>query len=271
MQKKQLGFSTVYVKYLNYMPYTYQLNYSEKESNTHDEIGRTQKALKILSILNDYLKNENIKQMSLLDVGSSTGYITNILSKNFSNTIGIDIDEKGVHFAQNFFLNENLTFLNQDSMNIQFPDNTFDVVNCTHIYEHVPDSKRLMSEIYRVLKPEGVCFFTAGNRINFMEPHYKLPLLSLLPKFIAHKYVKLFKKADFYYETHLTYWGLKKLVSDFEVIDYTIKIIREPNKYNAIEMIKDGSLTQKSYLLILKMAYWLSPTYVWLLKKSLPK
>jgi ubiquinone/menaquinone biosynthesis C-methylase UbiE len=210
-----------------------------------------------------------MEQLSLLDVGSSTGYITNIIRKYFVKTVGIDIDEQGVIFSQKNFSNPNLTFLNQDSMNIQLPDQSFDVVNCTQIYEHVPDSKRLMSEIYRVLKPGGICFFAAGNRICFIEPHYKLPFLSIFPKFIAHKYVKLFKKADFYYETHLTYWGLKQLVHDFQIFDYTLKIIADPVKYNATEMIKDGSPMQKIYLLILKMVYWLSPTYIWVLKKNM--
>lgn len=74
-----------------------------------------------------------------------------------------------------------------------------------------------MDEIYRVLRPGGVCFLAAGNRFVFMEAHYHLPFLSVIPKWMAHKYINLFKKADYYYETHLTYWGLKKLVSKFDI------------------------------------------------------
>jgi SAM-dependent methyltransferase len=42
-----------------------------------------------------------------------------------------------------------------DVENITFPDNTFDVVLCNHVLEHVPDDKKAMSEIFRVLKPGG--------------------------------------------------------------------------------------------------------------------
>lgn len=38
---------------------------------------------------------------------------------------------------------------------IPFDDNTFDVVFCNHVMEHVDDDIKAMSEIHRVLKPGG--------------------------------------------------------------------------------------------------------------------
>jgi ubiquinone/menaquinone biosynthesis C-methylase UbiE len=42
-----------------------------------------------------------------------------------------------------------------DITNIQFPDETFDVVYCSHVLEHVPDDRKAMREFYRVLKSNG--------------------------------------------------------------------------------------------------------------------
>jgi len=126
-----------------------------------------------------------------------------------------------------------------------------------------------MDEIYRVLRLGGVCFFAAGNRFVLIEAHYHLPLLSVIPKWMAHKYIKIFKKSDYYYETHLTYWGLKKLVNQFEINDYTIQIIKNPIKFYASEMVTENSLSHFIYLNILKIAYWICPTYIWVLKKRL--
>ena len=42
-----------------------------------------------------------------------------------------------------------------DVTDIQFPDNSFDVIYCSHVLEHVPDDRKAMSEFYRVLKPGG--------------------------------------------------------------------------------------------------------------------
>jgi SAM-dependent methyltransferase len=38
---------------------------------------------------------------------------------------------------------------------IPFEDNTFDVILCSHVLEHIPDDHKAMSELYRVLKPGG--------------------------------------------------------------------------------------------------------------------
>ncbi len=42
-----------------------------------------------------------------------------------------------------------------DITDIQYPDETFDVIYCSHVLEHVPDDKKAMREFYRVLKPDG--------------------------------------------------------------------------------------------------------------------
>lgn len=38
---------------------------------------------------------------------------------------------------------------------IQFPGNSFDVIICNHVLEHIPDDHKAMSELFRVLKPNG--------------------------------------------------------------------------------------------------------------------
>jgi SAM-dependent methyltransferase len=42
-----------------------------------------------------------------------------------------------------------------DITDIHHPDESFDVIYCSHVLEHVPDDRRAMSELHRVLKPEG--------------------------------------------------------------------------------------------------------------------
>ena len=46
-----------------------------------------------------------------------------------------------------------------DICNLPFDDNSFDVVFCNHVLEHIPDDTRAMSELYRVLKPNGMGVF----------------------------------------------------------------------------------------------------------------
>lgn len=43
-----------------------------------------------------------------------------------------------------------------DITNIDYPDESFDIVICNHIMEHIPDDLRAMSEVFRVLKKSGM-------------------------------------------------------------------------------------------------------------------
>lgn len=42
-----------------------------------------------------------------------------------------------------------------DIIRIPYPDESFDVIYCSHVLEHVPDDRRAMGEFRRVLKPTG--------------------------------------------------------------------------------------------------------------------
>lgn len=41
---------------------------------------------------------------------------------------------------------------------IDEPDNYFDIIICYHVLEHVTQDKKAMQELYRILKPNGVCY-----------------------------------------------------------------------------------------------------------------
>lgn len=46
-----------------------------------------------------------------------------------------------------------------DICNLPFPDNSYDVILCNHVLEHIPDDAKAMQELYRVLKPGGMGIF----------------------------------------------------------------------------------------------------------------
>lgn len=52
-------------------------------------------------------------------------------------------------------LNPVRAMVEMDITNIGFGNDWFDVVLCFHVLEHVPDDRKAMSELYRVLKPGG--------------------------------------------------------------------------------------------------------------------
>jgi predicted SAM-dependent methyltransferase len=46
-----------------------------------------------------------------------------------------------------------------DICNLPFEDNTYDIIFCNHVLEHIPDDTKAMQELYRVLKPGGMGIF----------------------------------------------------------------------------------------------------------------
>ncbi len=231
------------------LQYKYQDDFSLLQQDAmYDSERRQHKARKTIAVIQDYLSQtgKDARDLSLLDIGCSTGYMLQAYGQYFGHVTGIDIDKTAVEHAMQKFSSETVKFFAKDSMNTGFAERSFDVVTCTQIYEHVPDSTVLMSEIYRVLKPGGICYFAAGNRLQLIEPHYRLPLLSVIPKRLANYYIRWAGRAESYYETHLSYWGLRRLVREFDLFDYTLKVIRNPAKYSATEMVRDSVRSKSS-------------------------
>ncbi len=52
-------------------------------------------------------------------------------------------------------LDPNRAMVYMDLTNIKMSDNIFDVIICNHVFEHIPDHKKAMRGIYRILKPGG--------------------------------------------------------------------------------------------------------------------
>ena len=245
----------------------YQYDFSAFSAAMHNILAREKKAATMVAVLQDYF-DVPLRTLDVIDVGASTGIIDAFLADHFGSVVGIDIDTTAIDLAKEaFHAKRNLSFCQGDAMHLQFPDESMNVAICSQVYEHVPNANRMMDEIHRVLRPGGICYFAASNRLMWNEPHYNLPLLSVIPRPFAHWYIRLSGNAPRYHELHFSYWGLMRLVKDFEVIDYTAKMLRNPKKYGITYMIKTNSIKARIARTVVRYAYWLVPGYIWLLKK----
>lgn len=66
-------------------------------------------------------------------------------------------------------LNSPLADVKADICNLPFIDNSFDVILCNHVLEHIPDDTKAMQELFRVLKPDGWGIFQIPQDLSRKE------------------------------------------------------------------------------------------------------
>ena len=53
-----------------------------------------------------------------------------------------------------------------DICNLPFKDNSYDIIFCNHVLEHIPDDTKAMQELFRVLKPGGMGIFQIPQELS---------------------------------------------------------------------------------------------------------
>jgi ubiquinone/menaquinone biosynthesis C-methylase UbiE len=106
----------------------------------------------------------------LLDAGCGDGLLLSHLSSKKAELLGRDSNQTvliGVdynHIRLERALAKRAGAVSQaDLMNLPFADATFDAVCCSHVLEHVPDTRAALSELRRVLKDDGTLVIVVPN------------------------------------------------------------------------------------------------------------
>lgn len=232
----------------------------------HSAEERGRKAATMVALLRESL-GEGLAQASALNLGCSTGLIDEYIAPHVASMTGVDIDEPAIKLAKSRRNAPNLRFEIGDAMNLAFADESFDIVICSQVYEHVPDAYRLMEEIRRVLRQGGVCYFAATNKWAPIEKHHRLPFLSWLPQRLADRYMRITGKGDSYYERHLGYGSLLALVSGFRLEDCTGKVLAAPGRYEA-EYLFSSKWKRQVARFVFHALRPIFPGYIWLLWKD---
>lgn len=179
--------------------------------------GRRRKARVIAHLCSPYLTGT----ARAVDLGAGTGIIRQFLEEECGIPIfGVEIDRE--------FIVEPARMVQGDVLRIPFASESLDFAMLNHLYEHVPDPGQLFRETYRVLRPGGRAYVTAGSRHAVIEPHYRLPFLSWLPGSAAGAYLRATRRGRSYDDIRfLTYRPLIRLMraAGFIVHDVTERAI----------------------------------------------
>lgn len=88
--------------------------------------------------------------------------------KNLKNLDYISVD-----------LSSPMVMIKMDITDIATPDNQFDCIICYHVLEHIPDDKKAMRELFRVLKPGGWAILQSPVRHNLDKTFEDPSIVSL--------------------------------------------------------------------------------------------
>jgi len=147
---------------------------------------RRLKAAKVAELLG--LANVSTS-MRVLEIGCGSGAIAHYFA---SHPARHQVDAVDVYDSR--VVRDGYHFQTVAGTELPFDDATFDVVISNHVVEHVGgrmDQMSHLAEMRRVMKPGGLAYLAVPNRWRVMEPHYRLPFLSMLPVQLRSPYLHL--------------------------------------------------------------------------------
>ena len=98
------------------------------------------------------------RSLRILDVGTGTGFFAILLAEKGHRVEGIDLTPAMLEEARWIAKQRNLdiTFREMDAQNLDYPNDSFDVVISRNLTWTLPDPERAYASWFRVLKPGGV-------------------------------------------------------------------------------------------------------------------
>jgi SAM-dependent methyltransferase len=102
---------------------------------------------------------------AVLDMACGEGYGAALLGRVAREVIGIDLSSEAIAHAQATYEHQrNVRFIRADASQTGLPDACVDVVVSFETIEHLAEQTEMLTEVRRVLRPEGVLIISSPNR-----------------------------------------------------------------------------------------------------------
>lgn len=119
---------------------------------------------KTVSVISPYINSRSNCKLQHLDIGSGTGSLISILHKQHSN-----LNSRGCDYLKGLINDPTIPvdIVDLDNEKLPYEDNSFDIITCTEVLEHLENHRAVLKEVYRILKPGGIATFSTPNILNF--------------------------------------------------------------------------------------------------------
>ena len=143
----------------------------------------------------------NLGGKAVLDAGCGGGILAEAMARLGASVTGIDLSERPLRVAELHLLESGLSVsyqkISAEDLSKTHPE-TFDVVTCMELLEHVPDPASTVAACAQLVQPGGRVFFSTIHRnpksylFAVIGAEY---LLKLLPKG-THDYARFIKPSE---------------------------------------------------------------------------
>lgn len=97
--------------------------------------------------------------LTVLDLGSGTGFFTDLLAGNYQRVIGLDISKDMLHFAKSK-RDEDILWIEGDAHKIPLANESVDLIYSNLVIQWFNPLDVAINEMLRILKPGGLIIFT---------------------------------------------------------------------------------------------------------------
>lgn len=129
----------------------------------------------------------DLKKLKIMVVGFGTGGELVVFNSLGADVHGVETNSYAYKIGLAKSKNHQIKDINLYSVPLEetgIHDETFDLVYCQTVIEHVDDVETSIKEMIRVTKIGGLVFIGAPDYRQWWEPHYKLPLPMFLPRIL---------------------------------------------------------------------------------------
>lgn len=98
-----------------------------------------------------------------LDIGAGSGDLLKLLKQTWPD---LQAEACDYHIERFAMPDVNIVQLDLNTHPLPYQDNSFDLVTCSEVLEHVENYRAVLREIHRVLKPGGLMVLTTPNVLN---------------------------------------------------------------------------------------------------------
>ena len=102
-------------------------------------------------LLKNFVDLDNIKNASILEIGSGDGYVIERLSIEYPNFNFLGLEVEG-----SFYRNQSNKVKIYDGRNLSFLNKKFDLIFSLHVIEHIKDLNSHTNQVKDILNPNGI-------------------------------------------------------------------------------------------------------------------